>query len=907
MTAIASAALAASAFAFNDEPDELNWDLLGGTLTGFRHLRGTCAADADFARRLLDESAVEKLPEKLETVWITPDAFTNAVINQWGYNVVQGEKCLSAGGGHLVGLVRIPVEIPADGCYRVWTRYWHEQGSAGSFAVSLEDGSLAENPDASLSVVQDAWSWRFDFVEFARRQNPLPDYRQEPTGFRWEASPTVRLKKGRRTLSLCGLVHDGPYGGRNVAAVVLTREPLAVPEMPAGEGAIRVGCAAPSKEASEARAIWERRPQIAEDTSDLKPLWREWRERFFADLVAGKIEGVEAGRMAGTVYFDDESNLVGTPRQVADEKAAMKKFLAEVDRTHFKLRLEAEAFTPGKEGWWTEASSGASGGKILVTGWWGGECDAFTEGSVPTNGNYSVWIRYMEIAGYLAKYSFLVEDAEGKTVAEKILAADDAYNRSHGGLTWVKLDVPLAAGKFRVRVRKTDGGLTYRRVDEVIVTDDPAYVPEGEGIALQPLDDSKPLTVWRQNDPWLGFSRVSAPLAGEGLAPYGTEIREGESESILVLVRNNTDAVRDATPRVSQGWNDIVKWRVVGFVQSGWAGWQPMPLFERDELLVPPGETAGVWLTVTGRRRFWERTIKVEIGDETLELDVKCKDAHGADVPVPYVFGWAAPYRTVSCWELFRDIGVNVINDVLVSKAEAEKYGVRLTVHLNDGDVSEGHVKYLNERFAKMGYEKKDWAWSFMDEPGNSTADIWTNLATQVRALDPDVKIWVNPGEFENAGPEACMKITPFANIYCPYCNHYQTNGGHNPAYNEQLLRKGPKFDILLGYTTPCFGEKAPSAPLDLLGMRDFAIGCNMDGWAFFALAHGFTYSNSLWDEVNAYMGDQCVNIYPGAANRTISTRNAEAIRESVRRWRETKAEQLKAQQEKEKEGQEKK
>ena len=257
--------------------------------------------------------------------------------------------------------------------------------------------------------------------------------------------------------------------------------------------------------------------------------------------------------MAGTVYFDEESNLVGTPRQVADEKAAMRKFLAEVDRTHFKLRIEAESFAPGKEGWWTEASSGASGGKILVTGWWAGECDASAEASVPTNGNYTVWMRYMEIAGYLAKYSFLVEDVEGKVVAEKILAADDAYNRSHGGLNWVKLDVPLAEGKFRVRVRKTDAGLTYRRVDEVIVTDDPAYVPEGEGIALQPLDDSKPLTVWRQNDPWLGFSRVSAPLAGEGLAPYRTEIREGEAESILVLVRNNTASLRDATPLIAVG------------------------------------------------------------------------------------------------------------------------------------------------------------------------------------------------------------------------------------------------------------------------------------------------------------------------------------------------------------------
>ena len=62
LAAASAAAIAASAFAFDDEPDELNWDSLGGTLTGFRHLRGTCAADADFARRLLDESVVERLP-----------------------------------------------------------------------------------------------------------------------------------------------------------------------------------------------------------------------------------------------------------------------------------------------------------------------------------------------------------------------------------------------------------------------------------------------------------------------------------------------------------------------------------------------------------------------------------------------------------------------------------------------------------------------------------------------------------------------------------------------------------------------------------------------------------------------------------------------------------------------------
>lgn len=114
-------------------------------------------------------------------------------------------------------------------------------------------------------------------------------------------------------------------------------------------------------------------------------------------------------------------------------------------------------------------------------------------------------------------------------------------------------------------------------------------------------------------------------------------------------------------------------------------------------------------------------------------------------------------------------------------------------------------------------------------------------------------------------------------------------------AEEFSLVSEGKELSIVLPSETEldAFLATTPSAPLDHLGMRDFAIGCNLDGWAFFALMHGFTYSNSLWDEVNNYMGDQCVNIYPGAAYQAISTRNAEAIREAVRRFRATKAEQL--------------
>ena len=75
--------------------------------------------------------------------------------------------------------------------------------------------------------------------------------------------------------------------------------------------------------------------------------------------------------------------------------------------------------------------------------------------------------------------------------------------------------------------------------------------------------------------------------------------------------------------------------------------------------------------------------------------------------------------------------------------------------------------------------------------------------------------------------------------------------------------------------------------------LADFALKNDRDGWAFFAFAYGFTYCNSLWDEVNNFVNDQCVYIYPGAANRTILTRNAEAIREAAQRWRAAKSHQI--------------
>ena len=75
-----------------------------------------------------------------------------------------------------------------------------------------------------------------------------------------------------------------------------------------------------------------------------------------------------------------------------------------------------------------------------------------------------------------------------------------------------------------------------------------------------------------------------------------------------------------------------------------------------------------------------------------------------------------------------------------------------------------------------------------------------------------------------------------------------------------------------------------------MFGPMDTSIKNGLDGWMFYVLMGRYEYCNSLWDEVNNFVNDQCVYIYPGAANRTILTRNAEAIREAAQRWRAAKS-----------------
>ena len=143
-------AFAAPLPAFDDEPNELNWDRLGGTATSFRHFCEFARQNPDFRRKLLDEQPENAFnrptnaPSKATTVWATPAAFLNYKANQWGPEQIDGEDVLSYPSGHGGGFARAKILVPKSGYYRIWTRYHHSQGTTSTFVLRLEDPRVFE-------------------------------------------------------------------------------------------------------------------------------------------------------------------------------------------------------------------------------------------------------------------------------------------------------------------------------------------------------------------------------------------------------------------------------------------------------------------------------------------------------------------------------------------------------------------------------------------------------------------------------------------------------------------------------------------------------------------------------------------------------------------------------------------
>jgi len=894
------------AFSFDDEPNELNWDRLGGSQAAFAHFCDYVEANADFASQLLTQTPsnpTTALPKQVASVWISSEAFAKRLGDGWSLETVADRRVATYPAGHGGGTTRVKISIPKSGFYRVWTEYYHEQGTVASFVLRVERPETADLVLSGQTIVQDVFAWKFDWAEMGRQNDPLPNRKEEPTGFIWESSPTLWLEKGERTVSISGTICDGPFAPRRVASIVLTEEPIAPPyelvkstndsqqnevdKSAKDNSPIQVRFDSPGEEARSVAEIWARRPVVGELNDELVELWNEWRESFFDDLANYRVPGIEGRRLASLVAFDPTSNLIGTPRQIRDEKERTRSFLESFPKEAFLRKIEGEEFSV-LEGWTVERSSDASAGQFLVASYGDGLARAAYEFDVPKEGVYSFWSRYLELPGYLSEFKLRIEGADERA-EEIVFCADEAENKRSPGFRWLERRVELPKGRVKLTLSKEFGpGLTYRRYDALIVTDAKNWRPEGQGEIVAPNLSNGNLVLWRA-DPWSGFSRFSAPrrsdVFNDDSEPICVDLPFGAVRSESILARNEGKTPRTVCPKILGDDEDLSSWRLQAFVYSPQFGWTPQPLLERSSITIPPGETVGIWLTFDGDRISGEESITLQLDDQVVRFNVVRK-GDLRDAPIPLVGGWNPPYELVSCWETFKKLGLNVVNDVVIPADEAKKYGIRLILRLNDADVSQEHVDAVQSLFRENGYSYADWAWSLMDEPGAGASERWVELAKRLRASAPNVQIWCNPGELWGAPPESNLKMLPFVDRYCPYADHYGQNGGGNKEYLRELTGEGRKFALRLTYTTPCFAEKAPGAPFDMFAPQETSTRFGLDGWMFYALLGRYEYCNSVWDETNAYSGDQAINLYPGASYRTISTRNAEAIRAAVDSWR---------------------
>lgn len=866
-----------------DEPSELNWDTLGGTTAAFADFAEYVQSHPDYRKRLLARkpSNIFKrstaAPKRVENVWVGPEAFSTD--GGWGVAQVEETPVISYPSGHGGGTARALVTIPRAGYYRVWAAYRHEFGTSATFVMRLEDPRVLKLTGAMQTIPQDVFTWKYDAAEMSRR-NPLPTRRDEPTGTIWESSPLVWLEKGERALTIAGTIHDGPFATRAIAAIVLTQEPVAIPTMSAQSA---------SKLTSAEARIWERRPVAGCDDPELVKLWSEWRESFFAKLASDETLGVELDRMKSWVAFDPESNLLGAPKQIADEKKRFAAALADAPAGSFTQKIEGEDFTIA-EGWYVDGSADASAGKILMANYGDAYAAADHVLDIPRAGEYSIWSRVIELPGYLSRFMLEVYSGDEK-ISETTFCNDEEFNKTSPGARWLETKCALPKGKVKLTLRCAGGpGLTYRRYDCAIVTDRAGWTPEGRGEIVPPRR-KEALTLW-ESDPWAGNTRLDSPKDADVISkPIEVELPYGAVVSRSLLIRNDGDSARVLRPTLT-GANDVVSWRLQALTLSPDFGWVPHVLLDRETVTVPPRQTVALWLTFDGDKVDTPKkfTCKLALDDKTVEYHVARK-GDLRDAPIPYIGGWSSPYELLSCWDAFKRLGVNVLNDMLVDSKEAERYGIKLFVKLNDSDVSEEHIAAVVKSFQDYGYDYDSWAWSFMDEPGATMSDGWVELAKKFKAANDKIRVWCNPGEYWGAPAESDLKMLPYVDCYCPYADHYWQNGGGNADYLKELQGNGRKYAIRLTYTTPCFGEKAPGAPNEMFSPCGTAIGNDLDGWMFYVLMGRYEYCNSLWDEVNAYMADQAVSLYPGVGGKTLYTRTAEAIRAARDMWRKAKLE----------------
>ena len=859
--------------AMNDEPDELSWENFSLNPSAFAHFQKY------WAKRPLPGASMENCPTTFPAISLSPQDFKE---NLGNWQIHQQEKMdfLQARYGHGYAATRAKLRVNEPGTYRVWVKYYKLKDYFASFALSILPPELLSYQDQVVTSTQGQYySYNFDWKENApKRPEPLPVNSGERSEFIWESGDLVDLSPGEYTIELSTLIHGGPFTFRKIAKVVLCADPLLENPESISENGEYPACD-PTKQAWNA---WNQRPGSFpwEALSEAQQnYYLEWRRQFLQKLCENP-EGMAEQRLAAKVYFDEQVNLIGTPQEVADEKKVMTSLL-EAPHHAFAEFIEAEDMQIA-QGWKIQDKSDASG-KILEAGYEDGLAEATSNLELPKAGTYYVWVRYHLFHKYFNIFDLSFSDSEGNIVAKLDYGQpEDRLSRRSNHFTWECLSAELPAGKLRLLLHKNVGKApyTFRRVDKIFITDASAQHPD---TFWAPLSD-KPLTLWQSCDPWDGFVRSSVPQAADIIEPSSVSlvIPEGDAASLLFHLRNDSKETISLTPRVSG--TDSVQIRLVAYLNTALYKWTPAVLLERQRIFLPPHQNTSLWITISTRDTLAQgnHSARIELGERSIDFKIQVVPATHKR-PVPLVGGWCKPLQRRSCWELFKNIGVNLIFRTVVPPEEMQQYGIKhfaLFVPQQEEDMAKQAALLKS-----LGLQTKDWSYIMLDEPTKSTVDKWISLAQMLRKVAPEVQIWCNPGEIQTGTADVVRQMREYIDVFCPYINHFYAGVSKDQEYREKELPEIGKVKLL--YTTPCFGEKAPNSPKEILFVGQSAAEYSRDGWSLFSLFCSYTYSNSIWDEIHPYNDCQAISYYPGAYGRTLSTRNMEAVREAIQRYRQ--------------------
>ena len=846
-------------------------------------------------------------PSAAIEIVLDPERLAAGELPAWGWKA-EG-NCIVGSAADDGPTVRLPLTIPRDGDYLIGIRHHGSTTLSGLTGFKIysrgkeSDGPLLIDEFNGRPAAVDGWVWHELIATLS-----AGDY--------WIDMPHIT----RQWHAPQGV----GYGPRKIDCVYLTdalwRE---LPDEPALE-AVRSGGKTAGLRAvrtvplsaadRDAWKQWRIRP-IGWDDARGNPrlfaashdFWRRQLAALAADPLPPDADYREPRRQ---VVFDDVWNMVGNPRRIAEQAAALGGDVsAAVKPAHHYLKNAgaADERTGGANcDWWPQADKAVSGtyynfaGELLYTQ------------AVEPGHTYSFWVQFRDI-GFFEPWQIWASWSGDPSKElhwkrdQRSYPADIQPQRA-----WVKIGdikVPADATDRVIRWRIADlpwGGLqavSYRWIYNFLITSDPDFKPKGtvmppastqdylarlgraggrpeDGVVCQAVGDQPLPLDWFPADAKSVDRSIHMPP--EAFETFQIGMRSAADEPVTVQV--------ECEPLRGEGgtYEDRITWRVPAYVPYGgtratWAAWC---LLRRPYVTVPPYNAAAIHLQVdtrgmkpgeyTARIRLTPRGRDSGTAHPVRESLVTVKVSPVAIAPKKpvLVHGYTMPPEGEAYLQDYRAHGLKVWCGPLLSKDEMRRRGmlmqqVRARSSTNDYTGLVADIK-------QAGLAPEDYYVIVWDEPSGTTAaelGRFINAAEKLHALEPSLKRAFNPGE--PAVLKTFELLDPHCEIWMPYDRHFIYHP-NEAAAKTKIITSKPWMD----YTTPCYADKEPQTGSQLFNQIrrvPAAQGPCLGTW-FFALSYPF---RDPWDAGYEHLKDASVFVLP-SKHGPVATFAWESVRAGI-------------------------